>query len=60
MGDSRDRTDNGTDKRDCVSKTAVIDAVDRAISRLRYGVIHLSIHDGKVVQLEITERRRFS
>jgi len=43
-------------------RTAAIalDAVAEAISRLRYGSIELTVHDGRVVQLEVTERQRFT
>lgn len=34
--------------------------VVEAVDRLRFGVIQLTVHDGKLVQLEITEKRRFS
>ena len=30
------------------------------ISRLRYGAITLTVHDGKLVQMDVTERQRFS
>jgi hypothetical protein len=40
--------------------TSVLDAVAEAISRLRYGTIQLTVHDGRVVQLEVTERQRFT
>jgi hypothetical protein len=36
-----------------------LDAVAEAISRLRYGAIELAVHDGRVVQVEVTERQRF-
>ena len=39
---------------------AALDAVAEAVSRLRYGAIELTVHDGRVVQLDVTERRRFS
>lgn len=39
---------------------AAISAVSEALSRLRYGAIGLTVHDGRVVQLEITERQRFT
>jgi hypothetical protein len=39
---------------------AAITAVKEAIARLRYGAIGLTVHDGRVVQLEITERQRFT
>ena len=34
-------------------------AVRQALERLRYGAIALTVHDGRVVQMEITEKRRF-
>ena len=37
-----------------------ISAISDAISRLRYGAITLSVHDGKLVQMDVTERQRFS
>ncbi len=37
-----------------------LDAVAEAISRLRYGAIELTVHDGRVVQIEITERQRLT
>ena len=38
---------------------APLDAVAEALSRLRYGAIQLTVHDGRLVQLDVTERRRF-
>lgn len=35
-------------------------AVAEAVERLRYGAIQLTIHDGRVVQLDVTERQRFT
>ena len=37
----------------------VLDAVADAVSRLRYGIVQLTIHEGKVVQLDVTDRLRF-
>ena len=37
-----------------------LETVADAIGRLRYGQVQLTIHDGKVVQLDVTERQRFS
>ena len=34
--------------------------VDEALSRLRYGSIQLTVHDGKVMQIDVTERRRLT
>lgn len=30
------------------------------LDRVRFGSIHLSIHEGKVVQFEVTEKRRLT
>jgi hypothetical protein len=37
-----------------------MDVVSEALGRLRFGTVQLTIHDGKVVQVEVTERRHFS
>ena len=34
--------------------------VAEALERLPYGVIQLTVHDGKLMQVDVTERRRFS
>jgi len=31
-----------------------------ALERLSYGVIQLTVHDGKLMQVDVTERRRFA
>ncbi len=38
---------------------AVLAALGPAIERLRFGLVQLTVHDGKVVQLDVTERQRF-
>lgn len=45
-----------------VDKLAVGDAVQgvfEALAKLEYGTILLSVHQGKLVEVAITERRRF-
>ena len=37
-----------------------LDAVRKALESLRYGQITLTIHEGKVAQMEVTEKTRFS
>lgn len=37
----------------------VFEAVADAVERLRFGVVQLTIHEGKVVQLDVTDRLRF-
>lgn len=34
--------------------------VGEALGRLRYGAIQLTVHDGKVTQIDITERKRLT
>lgn len=56
--DARDRRED-TGKAPA-SQQATLEAVAAALSRLRYGAVHLTVHDGKVVQLDVTERQRFT
>ena len=37
-----------------------LDTIAEALGRLRYGTIQLTVHDGKVMQVDVTERRRFA
>jgi hypothetical protein len=34
--------------------------VSEALDRLRFGLIQLTVHDGKLMQVDVTERRRFT
>ncbi|MFC3213829.1 MULTISPECIES: YezD family protein [Novosphingobium] len=34
--------------------------VIEALQQLRFGVIQLTVHDGKLMQVDVTERRRFN
>jgi len=36
-----------------------IKLIASALERLRFGAISLVVHEGKVTQVEVTERRRF-
>lgn len=38
---------------------AALRAIEEALGRINYGTVQLTIHDGRVVQLEVTERQRF-
>lgn len=42
-----------------VSSAGPLDHVLEALSHLRYGAIQLTVHDGRLVQVDVTERRRF-
>ena len=37
-----------------------IKSVLDALAKLRFGAIQLTVHEGKLVQVDITERQRFS
>lgn len=37
-----------------------LDAVVEALGRMRFGVIQLTVHDGRLVQIDVTERKRFA
>lgn len=34
--------------------------VAEALERLSYGVVQITVHDGKLMQIDVTERRRFT
>lgn len=40
--------------------TEQIQAIVDALAQIRFGVIQLTVHDGKLMQLDVTERRRFT
>ena len=40
--------------------SAALASVSEALGRLRYGAIQLVVHDGRLVQIEVTERQRFA
>lgn len=55
-------TDRNFHQADKVGTRLVGDAVERirqALETIRFGDIQLTIHDGKVVQLDVTEKHRF-
>lgn len=40
--------------------SAALEAVSEALARLRFGAINLVVHDGKVVQIDVTEKKRLN
>ena len=36
-----------------------LEAVRQALLSMRYGAIALTVHDARIVQMEVTEKRRF-
>ena len=42
-----------------VNEEAVNDAITKALKGLDFGEIHITIHDGQIVQIDRTEKKRF-
>lgn len=42
------------------AKSPALQAVLDALGKLKFGAIQLTVHEGKLVQVDITERQRFS
>lgn len=36
-----------------------IEIISQSLARIRFGAIQLTVHEGKLVQVDITEKRRF-
>jgi len=56
-------TDETTDRADEANKTSFpepIRAVLDALAKLKFGAIQLTVHEGKLVQVDVTERKRFT
>lgn len=53
-----DRTEKGSVESGIMPEALAV--VSEALSRLRYGVIQLTVHDGRVMQIDVTERRRLT
>jgi hypothetical protein len=56
-------TDEPIDRPDETNKTSLpepIRAVLDALAKLKFGAIQLTVHEGKLVQVDVTERKRFT
>jgi hypothetical protein len=56
-------TDDVKERSDETSKTTFpepIRAVLDALAKLKFGAIQLTVHEGKLVQVDVTERKRFT
>lgn len=40
--------------------TEPLDFVAEALRSMRFGTIQLTVHEGKLLQVDVTERRRFT
>lgn len=41
-------------------RTEALAVISDALSHLRFGAIQLTVHDGRVMQIDVTERKRLS
>ena len=55
-----DETNSRLEEADTSAFPEPIRAVLNALAKLRFGAIQLTVHEGKLVQVDITERKRFS
>jgi hypothetical protein len=55
-----ERPDFHSDVKSEKLSTEPIRSVLDALSKLRFGAIQLTVHEGKLVQIDVTERKRFS
>lgn len=55
-----ERTDFHSDARTEKLYPEPVRSVLDALSTLRFGAIQLTVHEGKLVQIDVTERKRFS
>jgi hypothetical protein len=56
-------TDDVKERSDETSKSTFpepIRAVLDALAKLKFGAIQLTVHEGKLVQVDVTERKRFT
>ncbi|MEQ1550377.1 YezD family protein [Sphingorhabdus sp.] len=51
--------DRETESRKGDAQPALQSVLD-ALGRLKFGAIQLTVHEGKLVQVDVTERQRFS
>ena len=56
MPNPRDITETGDS---LAAANAALQLVIDALSRLKYGAIQLTVHEGRLVQVDVTERSRF-
>lgn len=54
-GNISDQKDSRSDGPQAAALQAVVDA----LARLKYGAIQLTVHEGRLVQIDVTERQRF-
>jgi hypothetical protein len=51
---------NPPDADDKARLPIALSAIEEAIAKLRYGTVVLTVHEGRLVQMDVTEKHRFS
>ena len=46
-------------KNDNIVNDAIVKDIRDAVSSIDYGTVLIKVHDAKIVQIEVTERKRF-
>lgn len=46
-------------KDDPIRQEAILREIGDSIGTLRYGEVHIKVHGGRIVQMEITDKKRF-
>lgn len=55
-----EQQDERSGEADKASFPEPIRAVLNALAKLKFGAIQLTVHEGKLVQVDVTERKRFT
>ncbi len=42
------------------AETGALALVRQALEKLRFGAVHLTVHEGRLVQIEVTEKTRLT
>ena len=51
---------NSVHNHDHGTHAELLQHISQVLEQLRYGVVQLTVHDGRVMQVDVTERRRFN
>lgn len=55
-----DGTDDRTERKGAPASADPLQLIHEALASLRFGAIQLTVHEGRLVQMEVTEKRRFT
>lgn len=55
-----DKPSPGTPRSEASPGPEILQRLSAEMARLRFGAIQLTIHEGRLVQMDVTEKHRFS